>query len=67
MAENAQLAVELGATSIDIKFGCPSKLVNRKAGGAVLLKEPDRIFKITDAVRKAVPIDVPVSAKIRLG
>ena len=67
MAENAQLAVELGATSIDINFGCPSKFVNRKAGGAVLLKEPERIFKITEAVRNAVPIDVPVSAKIRLG
>ncbi len=67
MADNAQLAVELGATSIDINFGCPSKFVNRKAGGAVLLKEPERIFKITNAVRKAVPIDIPVSAKIRLG
>jgi len=67
MAENAQLAVELGATSIDINFGCPSKFVNRKAGGAVLLKEPERIFKITEAVRKAVPRDLPVSAKIRLG
>ncbi len=67
MADNAQLAVELGATSIDINFGCPSKIVNRKAGGAVLLKEPERIFKITDAVRKAVPVGIPVSAKIRLG
>ena len=67
MAENAQLAVELGASSVDINFGCPSKFVNRKAGGAVLLKEPERIYKITAAVRKAVPIDVPVSAKIRLG
>ena len=67
MAENAQLAVELGATSVDINFGCPSKFVNRKAGGAVLLKEPERIFKIVDAVRKTVPIEIPVSAKIRLG
>lgn len=67
MAENAQLAVELGATSVDINFGCPSKFVNRKAGGAVLLKEPERVFKITAAVRKAVPLEIPVSAKIRLG
>ena len=67
MAENAQLAVELGATSVDINFGCPSRFVNRKAGGAVLLKEPERIFKISAAVRQAVPADVPVSAKIRLG
>ena len=67
MAENAQQAVELGATSIDINFGCPSRFVNRKAGGAVLLKEPERVFKITDAVRRAVPSEFPVSAKIRLG
>jgi len=67
MADNAQLAVELGARSIDINFGCPSRLVNRKAGGAVLLKEPERIFRIIAAVRKVVPIELPVSAKIRLG
>ena len=67
MAENAQRAVELGAIGIDINFGCPSRFVNRKAGGAVLLKEPERLFKITAAIRKAVPIEVPVSAKTRLG
>ncbi len=67
MAENAQRAVELGASAIDINFGCPSRFINRKAGGAVLLKEPERIFNITRAVRKAVAIEVPVSAKIRLG
>ena len=67
MAENAQRAVELGATAIDINFGCPSRFVNRKAGGAVLLKQPERLFKITAAVSKAVPIDILVSAKTRLG
>ena len=67
MAENAQRAIELGAKSIDINFGCPSRFVNRKEGGAVLLKEPERLFRITDAVRRAVPGEIPVSAKIRLG
>ena len=67
MAENAQQAVALGARSIDINFGCPSRFVNRKAGGAVLLQEPQRLFEITSAVRKAVPTEIPVSAKIRLG
>ena len=67
VAENAQRAVELGATAIDINFGCPSRFVNRKEGGAVLLKEPERLFRITAAVRQAVPVDTPVSAKIRLG
>lgn len=38
VAVNAQRAAELGALGIDINFGCPSKFVNRKAGGAILLK-----------------------------
>lgn len=67
VAINAQRAAELGAPGIDINFGCPSKAVNRKAGGAVLLKEPNRINHIVSAVRKAVPANIPVSGKIRLG
>ncbi len=67
LAENAAYAVELGAPGIDLNFGCPSKIVNRKAGGAVLLKSPDRMHKIISAVRAAVPCPIPVSAKIRLG
>ena len=67
MAGNANRAVALGAPGIDINFGCPSPLVNRKAGGAVLLKEPHRIYDIMHAVRGAVPKNIPVSAKLRLG
>lgn len=67
VAVNAQRAAELGAHGIDINFGCPSRFVNRKAGGAVLLKEPNRIYDIVKATRDAVPSHVPVSAKIRLG
>lgn len=67
MAENALMAASLGAPGIDINFGCPSRFVNRKAGGAVLLKEPERVYEITRAVRLAVPAEIPVSAKIRLG
>ncbi len=67
MAENAHHIAKLGAPGIDINFGCPSRLVNRKAGGAVLLKEPHRIYDIVRAVRDAVPAHIPVSAKIRLG
>ncbi len=67
MAENAVRAAALGAPGIDINFGCPSRFVNRKAGGAVLLKEPHRLHDIICAVRAAVPAHIPVSAKIRLG
>lgn len=67
MSENAARAAELGAPGIDLNFGCPAKSVNRHDGGAVLLKTPQRVFEIIEAVRKAVPQSVPVTAKVRLG
>lgn len=67
MAENAAYACELGAPAIDINFGCPAKTVNSHRGGSVLLDEPEVMYDIISAVRQAVPTDIPVSAKIRLG
>lgn len=67
MAENAARAVELGAPAIDLNFGCPAKTVNRHSGGAVLLDEPERLHRIVAAVRQAVPANIPVSVKTRLG
>ncbi len=67
LAENAALAGSLGAPSVDLNFGCPAPTVNRHDGGAVLLNSPDRIFNILTAVRKAVPLEIPVTAKLRLG
>lgn len=67
MAANARRAADLGAPGIDLNFGCPAKQVNRSDGGSVLLREPDRVFAISRAVRQAVPFDIPVTVKIRLG
>ena len=67
MADNALRAAELGAPGIDINFGCPAKTVNRSDGGAVLLREPQRVGAIAAAVRRAVPAHLLVTAKIRLG
>lgn len=67
MAQSAMVAASLGAKAIDLNFGCPAKTVNNHKGGAVLLDEPDTMYTIIDAVRTAVPNDIPVSAKIRLG
>lgn len=67
MAENALAACELGAPAIDLNFGCPAKTVNNHRGGSVLLDEPSLMRDIIGAVREAVPHDIPVSAKIRLG
>nr|WP_136251950.1 tRNA dihydrouridine(16) synthase DusC [Ningiella ruwaisensis] len=67
LAENAIKAIDLGSHGVDLNFGCPAKTVNKSKGGAVLLKEPDTLYKIVKAVREAVPSEHVVSAKIRLG
>ncbi|HVT11426.1 MAG TPA: tRNA-dihydrouridine synthase family protein [Fimbriimonadaceae bacterium] len=67
MALSAVTACEAGAEAIDINFGCPAPTVNRHDGGASLLNHPSRIRDIVAAVRAAVPAEIPVSAKLRLG
>ncbi|MCH8497306.1 MAG: tRNA-dihydrouridine synthase [Marinobacter sp.] len=67
MAHHGAMAASLGAPQVDINFGCPAKTVNRHKGGAVLLREPDLMYRLTAAVRQAVPPHIPVTAKMRLG
>jgi len=67
IAQNAQKVAQLGASAIDLNFGCPAKTVNRNDGGACLLKEPHRLYDIVHATRQAVPAATPVTAKMRLG
>ena len=67
MARAAAIAWQAGARAIDINFGCPAPTVNRHDGGATLLKYPDRIREVVAAVRGALPPEIPVSAKLRLG
>ncbi len=67
MASTAARCVQMGAPGIDINFGCPAKTVNKSDGGATILQFPHRLEAITAAVRKAVPAQVPVTVKIRLG
>lgn len=67
MSDNAAKVIELGSHGVDINFGCPSKMVNNNRGGAILLKDPENLYKIVNAIKKTVPEDAIVSAKIRLG
>ncbi|MBI5925327.1 MAG: tRNA-dihydrouridine synthase [Aquabacterium sp.] len=67
LADNAARLAELGSAGIDLNFGCPAKVVNRHGGGAALLQDPELLHRILTAVRQAVPGEVPVSAKMRLG
>ena len=67
LAANAARLAALGAPAVDLNFGCPAKTVNRHRGGAVLLVEPELLHRIVAEVRQAVPSQVPVTAKMRLG
>jgi tRNA-dihydrouridine synthase C len=67
LAENAARLAGLGPAGIDLNFGCPAKVVNRHGGGAALLDDPELVYRIVHAVRRAVPAHMPVSAKMRLG
>lgn len=65
MTEAAKLAEEANPDIIDINFGCPVKKVAGKGAGAGLLRDIDRMLKITQNVVNAVKI--PVTVKTRLG
>jgi tRNA-dihydrouridine synthase C len=67
MAQNAQKAVELGATHVDLNFGCPAPTVNQHQGGAILLQYPEKIEQIVATVRRSLPAEIMLSAKMRLG
>lgn len=67
MALNAARLVALNPAGIDLNFGCPAKTVNRHGGGAILLREPEKIRELVAAVRAAIPPDMPLTAKMRLG
>ena len=67
MAENAARAAELGTPGVDLNFGCPAKTVNRSDGGAILLREPERVHRIVAAARNAIPGEIPLTVKTRLG
>ena len=63
----ARLAHEYRVSVVDINFGCPVRDVAQRAhSGSYLLREPDRMGVIIEAVVKACA-PTPVTAKIRLG
>ncbi len=67
LAENAAKLAGLGPEGVDLNFGCPARVVNRHGGGSALLVDPEHLWRIVSAVRRAVPAHQPVSAKMRLG
>lgn len=66
MAEAARLALDLGATILDINMGCPVKKIVKGEAGAALMRDEDRAAAITAAVVHAADT-TPVTVKMRLG
>ena len=62
----AMLAESRGADFVDVNFGCPIDHFTRKGMGAALGRQPKRIRRIVEGMKRAVSA-VPVTAKIRLG
>ncbi len=65
MAFAARYNVQQGAQIVDINMGCPAKKVNKKLAGSALLRQPELVRTICQAVVNAV--EVPVTLKIRTG
>jgi len=65
MADAARYNVDHGAQIVDINMGCPAKKVCNAWAGSALMREPDLVARILEAVVAAV--DVPVTLKIRTG
>jgi tRNA-dihydrouridine synthase B len=67
MAEAARINVDRGAAVIDINFGCPVKKIVNNYAGSALMRDEELATRIMAAVRDAVPDNVPVTVKMRLG
>jgi tRNA-dihydrouridine synthase 3 len=62
----AALVESRGADLVDANFGCPIDHFTRKGMGAALGRQPKRIRRIVEAMKRSVAA-IPVTAKIRLG
>ena len=65
MAEAAAICAARGATVVDVNLGCPVPRVTGRGSGAALARDLAATARVVAAMVEAV--DVPVTAKMRLG
>jgi nifR3 family TIM-barrel protein len=65
MARAAQDLEERGFQFFDVNFGCPAPKITGNGEGSAMMREPDQIAKVVNALVKAT--DKPVTVKIRSG
>jgi nifR3 family TIM-barrel protein len=67
LSRAADMAVEIGASVLDINMGCPAKRVTAGLCGSALMREPELAETIVRNVRRALPDSIPLTVKHRLG
>lgn len=65
LREAAEIAAAQNPDFIDINWGCPVKKVVSKGAGSAILKDPEKMVRLTKSVVEAVKL--PVTVKTRLG
>lgn len=66
LTEAAQVMESIGRFDLlDINCGCPVPKIMRKGGGAALMNDPEKIYRIVKSVSEA--ISLPVTVKTRIG
>jgi len=65
MFEAARMAEAAKPDLIDINFGCPVNKIAKRGAGSGMMREPDKMVAITEAIVKNVRL--PVTVKTRLG
>ena len=65
ISEAARMVAAEGAEIIDLNMGCPVPKVLGQGAGAQLIRQPEKVGQIVDAVRRAVSI--PLTVKTRSG
>ena len=67
LAAAAAIGSDTGYDEINLNCGCPSERVQSGYFGACLMKEPARVADCVAAMIAAVPADVAITVKTRLG
>lgn len=72
--EAAKIVAELGFDGVDINMGCPSPGLEKRGGGAGLIRDKCNAVEVVEATRRGVKdwtrtqdIEIPVSVKTRIG
>lgn len=65
LLEAALRLQESGPDGIDVNMGCPNRSIAGRGAGAGLMRTPLKVARIIQAFKHS--LDLPVSAKIRLG